>query len=167
MLMAPLHEEHEQLLPHIEALRTAGDAVGRVGRDRLFALVDDALAFLVNQLIPHADAEDKAMYPVVAQLMGASSATATMSRDHVEVGRLTHELHDLRTRLETANGTMLDVQRDLRRVLYGLYAVVKLHFAKEEEVYVPVLEAGLSPSEADDLFFHMHAAARAAKTHAH
>jgi hypothetical protein len=31
--------------------------------------------------------------------MGASGATATMSRDHVEVGRLTAELAALRTQL--------------------------------------------------------------------
>ena len=167
MLMAPLHVEHEQLLPHIEALRSAGDAVGRVGHHQLLALVDDALAFLVNELIPHAEAEDKALYPVVAQLMGASNATATMSRDHVEVGRLTHELQELRGQLDATYGKMMDVQRDIRRVLYGLYTLVKVHFAKEEEVYLPLLEAGLTPSETDDLFVHMHAVARSVSTHAH
>ena len=30
--------------------------------------------------------------------------------------------------------------RDLRRLLYGLHAVLRLHFAQEEETYLPLLE---------------------------
>jgi len=32
-------------------------------------------------------------------------------------------------------------------VLYGLYAIVKLHFAKEEEVYLPILDQRLTPNQ--------------------
>ena len=48
--------------------------------------------FSAHHLIPHAQAEDQALYPVVARVMGVPEATATMRRDHVEVGRLTEEL---------------------------------------------------------------------------
>lgn len=37
------------------------------------------------------DWEEDALYPVVARLMGAPAATATMTRDHVEVERLSAE----------------------------------------------------------------------------
>jgi hypothetical protein len=37
----------------------------------------------------------------------------------------------------------------LRRVLYGLYALINLHFAKEEEIYADVLEHRLSTTEKD------------------
>jgi hypothetical protein len=40
----------------------------------------------------------------------------------------------------------------LRRVLYGLYTIIGLHFAKEEELYAPLLERGLSPEEARVMF---------------
>jgi hypothetical protein len=49
-----------------------------------------------------------------------------------------------------------DLQRELQRTLYGLYAIIRLHFAKEEEVYLPLLDAGLTPAEADDMFRAMH-----------
>lgn len=39
----------------------------------------------------------------------------------------------------------------LRRILYGLYAIIKLHPAKEEEIYLPLLEARLYLEEADHL----------------
>ena len=53
----------------------------------------------------------------------------------------------------------------LRSVLYGLYAIVKLHFAKEEEVYLPLLDARLRPEEAQAMFEEMETAAQEAKTH--
>jgi hypothetical protein len=52
-------------------------------------------------------------------------------------------------------------------VLYGLYALVKVHFAKEEEVYLPLLDARLQPREAREMFAGMEEAAHAAKVHAH
>jgi hypothetical protein len=49
--------------------------------------------------------------------------------------------------------------------LYGLYALVKVHFAKEEEVYLPLLDARLTTGEAHAMFEAMEAAAKAAKGH--
>jgi hemerythrin-like domain-containing protein len=165
-LTQPLRDEHKELLPHIEYLREAGDLVGEVPLEMLKPAVDEAYDFLAHHLIPHAQAEDQALYHVVARVMGANEATATMRRDHVEVGRLTAELNTLRGSLA---GTTLDLAqaRSLRRVLYGLYALVKVHFAKEEEVYLPLLDERLLLSEARELFEAMEAAAHAAKAHAH
>ena len=46
-----------------------------------------------------------------------------------------------------------------RRVLYGLYAVVKLHFTEEEEIYIPILEEALDAAHAREMFEHMEVAA--------
>ena len=74
----------------------------------------------------------------------------------MEVVALTQELTRLRDSLTDA--PTADQRRALQRALYGLYAVVRLHFAKEEEVYLPVLDAGLSPEEATVMFRAMHEA---------
>ena len=160
----PLREEHKELFPHIEALRVAADAVSETVTPALREAVEEAYAFLVHHLIPHAQAEDKALYPVVQKVMGAPEATGTMSRDHVEVGRLTAELGGLRAQL--GGGKLTPVQaNDLRRVLYGLYALVKVHFAKEEEVYLPLLDARLTEHAAHEMFEAMEAEAKEAKAH--
>jgi len=98
-------------------------------------------------------------------VMGAPQATATMSRDHVEVGRLTEELESLRWQLR-AGGLTPSVARDLRRVLYGLYSLVRTHFAKEEEIYLPLLDAHLTPDEARQMFHAMEEVAEAARARA-
>lgn len=102
------------------------------------------------------------LYPAVARLMGASEATATMSRDHVEVEKLTQELSALRAHL--AATTPGDLQaKTLRRNLYALHALISLHFATEEEVYLPILDARLSEGEAAGVFARMEEAEHVAR----
>jgi hemerythrin-like domain-containing protein len=153
----PLREEHRHLLPHVEALAEAGDAVGAGPADAARALVDEAYGFLAGHLIPHAAAEDEVLYPEVDLLLGVSGstrATDTMRRDHVEVVQLTRRLGALRERL-AAGPLETAEERELRRILYGLYALVVLHFAKEEEVYLPLLDRELTERQAQELFERM------------
>jgi hemerythrin-like domain-containing protein len=158
----PLREEHQELFPHIEELRQVADMVGEVPPAELRQRVDNVYAFLTQHLIPHAQAEDKALYPVVNAAMGAAQATATMSRDHAEVGQLTADLAVLRSAL-AAQDLNAAQAKDLRQVLYGLYALVKVHFAKEEEIYLPLLDARLTAEEARQMFAALESAAAEAK----
>ncbi len=162
----PLRDEHKELYPEVESLRLAGDAIREMLSPEDRTKIDHAYEFLTHHLLPHAQAEEAALYPVVAKTMGAPSATATMSRDHVEVHRLAEELGGLRSQL-TAAPLAVEQIHAFRRVLYGLYTLVKVHFAKEEEVYLPLLDAKLTPEAARDMFEAMEAAAREAKAALH
>ena len=157
----PIRDEHRELLPHVEQLRAAADGVGHIPGEVLRRKLEAANEFLTHHLIPHAMAEDAVLYPAVDRLMGGAKATATMSRDHVEVVRLTNELGTLRV----FHDAEPDAARanDLRRVLYGLYALVRTHFAKEEEIYLPLLDERLTLAEASSLFSDMERAAANAK----
>jgi hemerythrin-like domain-containing protein len=158
-LTQPLREEHKELMPHIEMLRTVADAIGTMPIDTLRQHVYDVYMFLEHHLIPHAQAEEWALYPTVGRLMSAPAVTATMSR---EIGRLTEELASLKMQI-SGKSVSESQEKALRRVLYGLYAIVKLHFAKEEEIYLPLLDARLTPGEAQELFEAMETAAKEAK----
>jgi iron-sulfur cluster repair protein YtfE (RIC family) len=128
--------------------------------------VEEIYDFLAYHLKPHAEAEDAALYPVVQKVLGSPNATRTMSRDHVEVGRYIEELASLKDNL--SNGTLTSEQtRSLRRVLYGVYALLKVHFAKEEEVYLPILDQSLTPEAAREMFEAMENAAHKAKDAVH
>jgi iron-sulfur cluster repair protein YtfE (RIC family) len=82
-----------------------------------------------------------------------------MARDHVEVQALTDELGAYRDRLPADAAPDEELANGLRRVLYGLHHLVKVHFAKEEEVYLPILDERLDPTEAEAMFAAMgHAA---------
>ena len=161
-IMQPLREEHQELLPQIERVRAVADLIGDASVETLQRAVDEVYAFLTLHLIPHAHAEDAALYPVIGKVMGAARATATMSRDHVEVGRLTDELAAVRSEIATIYPDERQAKA-LRRILYGLYALIKVQFAKEEEIYLPLLEARLTDDEARELFGAMEHAAHQIK----
>lgn len=163
-LTQPLRDEHKELMPHVKTLQLAGDSIHEVLTSSDRALIDQAFTFLTHHLIPHAHAEEKALYPVVRKVMGSEQGTATMSRDHVEIEQLTRELGLLRTKLTETKITEKQANA-LRSVLFGLHAIVKLHFAKEEEVFLPLLDSRLKPEEAQAMFTAMETAAKEAKAH--
>jgi hypothetical protein len=45
-----------------------------------------------------------------------------------------------------------DLESELRRVLYGIHALLTAHFAQAEDVFTPAMEPGKSPSERAGLF---------------
>ena len=72
----------------------------------------------------------------------------------LEVEALIGELSTLRS--QVGSGSIApEVARDMRRVLYGMYALVKVHFAKEEEVYLPLLDTTLAPAAASEILAAM------------
>ena len=143
-----LGKEHQALLPDIDELRTIADNVDEMPQQEVWRSLDGVHQFLTRHLMPHAAAEEEALYPEVAKILGSPQATETMSRDHVEVTRLTEQLGWLRSQ-----GPIFDPEqmKNLRRVLYGLHTLLKVHFAKEEEIYLPLLKNHLSDSEAHHL----------------
>jgi iron-sulfur cluster repair protein YtfE (RIC family) len=54
---------------------------------------------------------------------------------------------------------------ELKLVLYGLHTLVKVHFNKEEEIYLPLLDKSLTAEEAGEMFRKMEEAAAYAKAH--
>lgn len=162
LLTQPLRDEHRELLPHLDAVQSLADDIGKAPASDIVKRLDDTLAFLADHLLVHAQAEEQVLYPAVAEVMGAPGTTATMIRDHVAITQMIQDLQALRRQLDSTRLTPADEQA-LRRLLYGLYAVVKVHFAKEEEVFLPALDAGLTPDKAHSLFETMERTAGAIK----
>jgi len=74
-----------------------------------------------------------------------------MTLDHVEIANLVDELSGIHATLVAEHTLSTVMERDLRRVLYGIYALANLHFAKEEEVYSRLFEMRLTPVDEERL----------------
>lgn len=72
-------------------------------------------------------------------MIGGADPVGPMNREHVEIRRLAGMLSRLVEELPEAGPSEADL-RDLRRVLYGLHAVLRLHFAQEDESYLSLFE---------------------------
>ena len=62
-----------------------------------------------------------------------------MSRAHAEIVRLIRRLGRVLEAIDAEQPDDGDV-RELRRLMYGLHAILRLHFAQEEEGYFSLLE---------------------------
>ena len=160
-LTQPLRDEHKELIPHIEKILEVANHIPEAPLEEIREGVKEVYEFLAYHLIPHAQAEEAALYPAVQKVLGSPDSTRTMSRDHVEVDRYVAQLAQLQQDLSPQNF------KALQRVLYGVYALVKVHFAKEEEVYLPILEERLTPEAARKMFEAMETAAADAKRAVH
>ena len=133
-----LTAEHVGLRPQVAMLCDAADALGRRRSDAMVA-ARRAHTFLVNEVEPHELAEDRDFYPVVADMLGGTDPTSTMSRTHTEISRRTRQLGMTLERIGE-NPPDVDAVLELQRLLYGLYAVLELHFSQEDENYLSLAD---------------------------
>src|SRR5579884_4065033 len=136
---ARLGREHRELMPVVDRIRWLADRLDELPPDAIRSEVEEIQRALVGRLLPHETSDDREMYPVVARLIGGRDPTAPMSRGHVEIGRLVNVLSRILATMPESGPEPADL-RHLRRVLYGLHAVLTLHFAQEEEAYLSLLD---------------------------
>lgn len=127
--------EHQVLRPELDQLRTAADALSSEPVGPALEEVRRVHRFLADDLLPHELAEDAALYPAVASTLGGTDPTGAMSRGHVEIAHHIRRLGRVLDDLPEA-GPDEDDLLEMRRLLYGLHAILRLHFAQEEQSYL-------------------------------
>ena len=136
--------EHRRIRADIDQLRAVADRLGVVPPAQGVAEVHAVHRLLVDEIEPHEQAEDAQLYPVVAHALGGTDPTGTMSRAHAEIHHLIMRLGRLLDELGT-NGPDGDDIIELRRVLYGLHAILRLHTAQEDEGYLSLADDATEP----------------------
>ncbi|HET9657467.1 MAG TPA: heavy metal translocating P-type ATPase [Kineosporiaceae bacterium] len=129
-LVRTLRAEHTGVRPLVERVRTVSDAVAP-GCD--LQPVRDLLTRLEEQLLPHERAEERLLYPVMARVLGGDDPTGAMSRAHAEIEHQVGRLRRLLSELPPDGPADPADAVELQRLLYGLYAVLRLHNAQEDE----------------------------------
>ncbi|EFL29913.1 cadmium-translocating P-type ATPase [Streptomyces viridochromogenes DSM 40736] len=127
--------EHDDLQDVLTAVRDAADRLSDSPGPRALAAVEEAHRLLTERLLPHEYAEEHRLYPALAPALGGPEATATMSRAHAEIERLSRRIATHLRLAHAARGLAPEQLDDLRACLYGLNTVLRLHFAQEEESY--------------------------------
>lgn len=136
--------EHRTLRPDLDRLRVAADQIGTRPAPEALAAVRNVHGFLVDELLPHEEAEDAVLYPVFARVLGGTDPTGTMSRAHTEIAHQVRRLGRLLDETDPVDPDPEDLM-ELRRVLYGLYAILELHFAQEDEGYLSLVDQPSTP----------------------
>ena len=141
----PFREEHAGLLPHLEQLRTAAREFPRLVPQARREAIDTACAFLRETLLPHARAEEEVLYPEWARIVGYPQAAAPMVHDHEAIVARAERLAETSPEdIETA-----------QELLYGLHALISVHFDKEETIQLPAFDR--QPAETvEEILHRMH-----------
>jgi len=132
---ASLRTEHRELAPALARIRGLADGIDALPASAAGAELEATRSFLVNDLMRHERQEDRAVYPMLAQAIGNEDATAALHRTHTEIFHLIG-LYDRLVGDLPPEGPAHEDLVDLRRVLYGLDAILRLHMAQEEELYL-------------------------------
>jgi heavy metal translocating P-type ATPase len=127
--------EHLAIRTDIERIRASADSFGRVEPAEAMAEVRQVHRLLVEEVQPHEEAEQEILYPALDRLLGGSDPTGPMSRAHVEIA---HQIRRLGQILDDVgpDGPDADDIAEIRRLLYGLHAILKLHTLQEDESYL-------------------------------
>ncbi|MEO7754480.1 MAG: heavy metal translocating P-type ATPase [Terracoccus sp.] len=134
-----LRVEHDAVLPDVEQIRAVADALS--SHATVLAPSHALLERLESELLPHERAEEALLVPLMSRVLGGSDATAAMSRTHAEIEHQVGRVRRLIADLDDDNVEPEDVV-ELRRLLYGLYGVLRLHNAQEEEGAFALVPAG-------------------------
>jgi iron-sulfur cluster repair protein YtfE (RIC family) len=135
-----LKKEHDELAPILERVRSTADRLAVVPGDEVAAELSDLNELLRELLLPHERQDDAQIYPAMARLIGGDDPLAAMSRMHREIHHRARLLSRMAKDLPPTGpdpGTLAEIQR----ILHGLDAILRLHFAQEDEIYHTLAEA--------------------------
>ncbi len=143
-------DEHPaRLLPLVDRMLRLAELVGRGECSALHAMFEEEYRFLTAQLVPHMESVERTLYARIEGELSGRHSLAPMREEHRTIGRLVGELGRYRDHADDCTWSAVEGMA-LRRVLYRLHALLKVHLA-EEELYLEVLERNLDPAEKDVL----------------
>jgi hemerythrin-like domain-containing protein len=143
------HEHHERLMLHLDAMTSVGDLVGGTSVADLRPRIGETATFLTDLLVPHMEAAERTLYPELERMLQNRHSMTPMRREHDEIRQLISELVRLQHRLD-AGPLQTSETVALRRVIFRLYAILKVHLA-EEQLYLGIIQKGVSSESADVL----------------
>jgi hypothetical protein len=140
------HDHHERLLEHVNRIPADADALLTAKPDAALASIRETRTFLTGTLLPHMEAAERALYPELERMFQNRHSMAPMRREHDRIRELVGEFGAL---VDKDAGTVsLGRTLALRRVLFQLYALLKVHLG-EEEAYLRIVERGVTDDVAD------------------
>jgi len=139
----------ELMASHVDGLPALAETIDTVRFEAFARRFAQEVHWLTEQMLPHIDAVEGSLYPELERLLQNRHSMLPMRHEHRELRRLIGSLATYGT--DVAAGELDEAQTvGLRRALYRLHAMLKVHLA-EEAHYLDVLERNLSPEQRDVL----------------
>ncbi len=127
--------EHFMIRTDIDRLGEVAGLIGTLRPDEALERVRDVHQLLIDDVLPHEEAEERFLYPAIGRFLGGRDPMETMSRAHVEIA---HQIRRLGLFIDDLGSESPDDDdmTELRGLLYGLHAILQLHTLQEDESYL-------------------------------
>jgi uncharacterized protein (DUF2249 family) len=127
---------------HLSLARTLEAHARGVGGGEPQCERDAFVKFLRGDLLPHASSEEHHLYGLVDSLVRQyGRPTATMMVDHEFINNYVAKIEAITRQLSSATGSERSgLLLRLRELALRLDAIVQLHLAKEDRIYLPLIE---------------------------
>ncbi|MFO1046574.1 MAG: heavy metal translocating P-type ATPase [Geminicoccaceae bacterium] len=130
--------EHGALVAVLDRMRTLADRMGGSTDGGALHAELAALERELRQILDHERADEAELHPAIAGLVGGRDPMAAISRTHREIAHLGRRFSRLVSEIGP-EGPGPEEMIELRRLLYVLEAILRLHFAQEDEIYDSVV----------------------------
>ena len=129
---------HGPLRLLLDDVRSTANTLDELSDEDAAAVLGALCERIRTELLPHERLDESEIYPSVAAALAGDDPLASMSRAHQEIFHLTELLDRLGT---DPNVDVLDAadRSEAQRLLYALDAVLRLHFAQEEELLTSLM----------------------------
>jgi iron-sulfur cluster repair protein YtfE (RIC family) len=141
---APVSAEHHQrLVRHVDRLPQVAELMDGGTAEEFRRALDEAGDFLTDLLVPHMEAAERALFPQLERMMQNRHSTVPLRREHEQIRASIADLARLRSLADLGTLSMNE-KVALRRIVFRLYSLLKIHMA-EELLYAELVEHGASP----------------------
>ena len=135
-------EEHIEIKKHLHHIEEWTGELKSLSPEKQKEQMQKIVKFFVEHIKPHADWEEKKLYPAVDKRTAKSSDafTTTMRYEHKIVGRWINDLSD-EAKKKPSNPNHFSRKTD------QLLGLIYAHFEEEEEVLLPILDKTMSAED--------------------
>lgn len=144
-VIGPLRDFRSTLHEGLRGLPAAAEAVSSGDKAAAVAALDAALDYLQGTLLAHCRSEKFTLFPAVEGVVGSIGTTQVMVAQHESIAAMVDDLSSVVAAARA--GEMAQYQRYLLPLLYGLYAVARVHLESEDDAYLSLLDEHLSESQ--------------------
>lgn len=145
----------ETLDSYADSLQTKAPSLDTAS---LVDLLNGLTTFLSDELLPHARGEEQTLYPALDPIIrDQGEPTATMRVDHEYIAEYARQITETARKLHSVGARdRAATERQLERQVLQLQALFAVHLAKEERVYLPLVEQAMSAEDQQALLAALH-----------
>jgi hypothetical protein len=144
----PLRYVRDLLHGGLSTLQVAASAVDTAEPRMAMKALEAAMNYLQTEFLPMCRAEEAELFRKLDEITGRDDSCRVMVAQHTSIIRMAGDLAQAIDAAKAANDIPAYAEY-LHPLLYGLYALCRVHLESEDEAYLPMVAAAMRGPEVE------------------